>query len=68
MATIVRRQGPNGQLVYRVQVRRKGAPVRGEAHSGNAQHGRKELCGCDRAAPTARRLIRQAGDTEHEPV
>jgi integrase len=26
MATIVRRQGPNGQLVYRVQVRRKGAP------------------------------------------
>jgi hypothetical protein len=26
MATIVRRQGPKGQQVYRAQVRRKGAP------------------------------------------
>src|SRR5262245_6732490 len=51
----------------RLALRHKEDLVRGEAYSGNAQQSRKELLGRDRAAPTARRLIRQAGDPSTNP-
>jgi len=42
--------------------------VRDEAHRGNARYSRKELLDGERASPTARRRLRQAGDKEHQPV